>query len=118
MLFAIYKFFILTYSLICIKILNIMRIWRNWQTRMVQVHMKAISCRFKSCYPHHILTCQSIQSERVQKHWTLSLYHRVIQNWTSSLHFFLTITPLPLLAETLALTFPGLYEANNINTRL
>ena len=29
------------------------RIWRNWQTRMVQVHMKAISCRFKSCYPHH-----------------------------------------------------------------
>ena len=30
-----------------------MRIWRNWQTRMVQVHMKAISCRFKSCYPHH-----------------------------------------------------------------
>ena len=30
-----------------------MRIWRNWQTRMVQVHVKAISCRFKSCYPHH-----------------------------------------------------------------
>ena len=34
------------------------------------------------------------------------------------LTLFLTITPLPLLAETLALTFPGLYEANNINTRL
>ena len=31
-----------------------MRIWRNWQTRMVQVHMNANSCRFKSCYPHHI----------------------------------------------------------------
>ena len=31
-----------------------MRIWRNWQTRMVQVHVKAISCRFKSCYPHHV----------------------------------------------------------------
>ena len=29
-----------------------MRVWRNWQTRMVQVHVKAISCRFKSCYPH------------------------------------------------------------------
>ena len=29
-----------------------MRIWRNWQTRMVQVHMNASSCRFKSCYPH------------------------------------------------------------------
>ena len=29
-----------------------MRIWRNWQTRMVQVHVKAISCRFKSCYLH------------------------------------------------------------------
>ena len=27
--------------------------WRNWQTRMVQVHVKAISCRFKSCYPHN-----------------------------------------------------------------
>ena len=30
-----------------------MQVWRNWQTRMVQVHMKAISCRFKSCYLHH-----------------------------------------------------------------
>ena len=30
----------------------VVRIWRNWQTRMVQVHVKAISCRFKSCYPH------------------------------------------------------------------
>ena len=24
------------------------RLWRNWQTRMVQVHVKAISWRFKS----------------------------------------------------------------------
>ena len=30
-----------------------MRIWRNWQTRTVQVRMRAISCRFDSCYPHH-----------------------------------------------------------------
>ncbi len=29
-----------------------MRIWRNWQTRMVQVHVIAISWRFKSSYPH------------------------------------------------------------------
>ena len=29
------------------------QVWRNWQTRMVQVHVKAISCRFKSCYLHH-----------------------------------------------------------------
>lgn len=28
------------------------QVWRNWQTRMVQVHVKAISCRFKSCYLH------------------------------------------------------------------
>ena len=28
------------------------RIWRNWQTRMVQVHVIAISWRFKSSYPH------------------------------------------------------------------
>ena len=27
-----------------------MQVWRNWQTRMVQVHMNASSCRFKSCY--------------------------------------------------------------------
>ena len=30
-----------------------MQVWRNWQTRMVQVHMNASSCRFKSCYLHH-----------------------------------------------------------------
>ena len=33
-----------------------MRIWRNWQTRMVQVHVRAISWRFKSSYPHHVGT--------------------------------------------------------------
>ena len=26
--------------------------WRNWQTRMVQVHVKAISWGFKSLHPH------------------------------------------------------------------
>jgi hypothetical protein len=30
----------------------IMRIWRNWQTRTVQVRVRAISWRFKSSYPH------------------------------------------------------------------
>ncbi len=28
------------------------RIWRNWQTRMVQVHVLAREWRFKSSYPH------------------------------------------------------------------
>ena len=40
------KYFRLCYNVIA------MRIWRNWQTRMVQVHMFARTCRFKSCYPH------------------------------------------------------------------
>ena len=30
-----------------------MRVWRNWQTRKIQVLMIARLCRFKSCYPHH-----------------------------------------------------------------
>ena len=30
-----------------------MRVWRNWQTRMIQVHIGAIRWRFKSSYPHH-----------------------------------------------------------------
>ena len=30
-----------------------MRVWRNWQTRMIQVHIEAIRWRFKSSYPHH-----------------------------------------------------------------
>ena len=28
------------------------REWRNWQTRTVQVRVRATSCRFKSCFPH------------------------------------------------------------------
>ena len=36
-----------------IKVSN-MQVWRNWQTRTVQVRMRAISCRFKSCYLHHV----------------------------------------------------------------
>ena len=31
---------------------KITQVWRNWQTRMVQVHMSASSCRFKSCHLH------------------------------------------------------------------
>ena len=38
-----------------------MRIWRNWQTRMVQVHVRATSCRFKSCYPHQKKTLTLIK---------------------------------------------------------
>ena len=30
-----------------------MRIWRNWQTRKIQVLIAARLCKFKSCYPHH-----------------------------------------------------------------
>ena len=44
-----------------------MRIWRNWQTRTVQVRVKAISCRFKSCYPHQKkdqLTCELVFFQR------------------------------------------------------
>ncbi len=33
---------------------SFLREWRNWQTRTVQVRVKAISCRFKSCFPHHV----------------------------------------------------------------
>ena len=29
--------------------------WRNWQTRMVQVHVLARVWRFKSSHPHQIL---------------------------------------------------------------
>ena len=29
-----------------------LREWRNWQTRTVQVRVRATSCRFKSCFPH------------------------------------------------------------------
>ena len=29
-----------------------MRVWRNWQTRKIQVLMIARLCRFKSCHPH------------------------------------------------------------------
>ena len=29
-----------------------MRVWRNWQTRKIQVLMLVTMCRFKSCHPH------------------------------------------------------------------
>ena len=37
-----------------------MQVWRNWQTRMVQVHVKAISCRFKSCYLHQTVEIRTL----------------------------------------------------------
>ena len=37
-----------------------MQVWRNWQTRMVQVHVKAISWRFKSSYPHQTVEIRTL----------------------------------------------------------
>ncbi len=39
-----------------------LQVWRNWQTRMVQVHVRATSCRFKSCYLHQKRSVILIQS--------------------------------------------------------
>ncbi len=36
-----------------------MRMWRNWQTRMVQVHVLAREWRFKSSHPHQA-TCEGL----------------------------------------------------------
>ena len=35
-----------------------MREWRNWQTRMIQVHVYVRTCRFKSCFPHQTKTLE------------------------------------------------------------
>ena len=39
-----------------------MRIWRNWQTRTVQVRVKVTSWGFESLYPHQIKEQSSIQN--------------------------------------------------------
>ena len=33
--------------------MSVLQVWRNWQTRTVQVRVKAISWRFDSSYLHH-----------------------------------------------------------------
>ncbi len=40
-----------------------MQTWRNWQTRWIQVPVKAISCGFDSHRLHHIITLILIQSQ-------------------------------------------------------
>lgn len=37
-----------------------MRVWRNWQTRKIQVLVEATLYRFKSCYPHHVGAKQTL----------------------------------------------------------
>ena len=37
-----------------------MRMWRNWQTRKIQVLMVARLCRFKSCHPHQAQKAQYV----------------------------------------------------------
>ena len=41
------------------------QVWRNWQTRTVQVRVKAISCRFNSCYLHQTVQIRT-QYQSVQ----------------------------------------------------
>ena len=39
-------------DLMLYNIFRSVREWRNWQTRMIQVHVLVRACRFKSCFPH------------------------------------------------------------------
>ena len=41
-----------------------MRVWRNWQTRKIQVLVGAIRYRFKSCYPHHLCCTKKLQQTK------------------------------------------------------
>ena len=47
-----------------IKKVKIKRMWRNWQTRQIQVLMGATSCRFKSCYPHQTRIIRTLTGSR------------------------------------------------------
>lgn len=47
-----------------------MRMWRNRQTRMVQVHVKAISWGFKSLHPHH----EKVMYEDSNSYMTFSIF--------------------------------------------
>lgn len=42
-----------------------MRVWRNWQTRKIQVLMPATAYRFDSCYPHQKGIIRTFYSSRV-----------------------------------------------------
>ena len=44
-----------------------MRLWRNWQTRMVQVHVNASSWGFKSLQPHKSLDAKAFQGFFLRK---------------------------------------------------
>ena len=44
----------LTFCYFCFLIIYYLktRVWRNWQTRKIQILMFARTCRFKPCYPY------------------------------------------------------------------
>ena len=42
-----------------------MRVWRNWQTRKIQVLITARLCRFNPCYPHQDKKSTFLQKEQV-----------------------------------------------------
>jgi hypothetical protein len=54
-----------------------LRVWRNWQTRKIQVLMGASLCRFKSCHPHHNFPGPSMVECRVQGIKELIAMHRL-----------------------------------------
>ena len=56
------KLYIVLYNIQCL------RMWRNWQTRKIQVLMVARLCRFKSCHPHQCCT------RRLSKSWLPCFY--------------------------------------------
>ena len=48
--------------------------WRNWQTHKTKDLMKATSCRFKSCHPHH-----TIKGAQAARHGLCSFFYFVLR---------------------------------------
>ena len=58
-----------------------MRIWRNWQTRQIQVLIGATRCRFNSCYPHQTVQIRTLsQSVKGSDLLFLQTIRTLIQN--------------------------------------
>ena len=64
-----------------------MRVWRNWQTRKIQVLVEATLYRFKSCYPHHAGAKQTLLRFSLYEKYPLLLTADVFIPFRERLYF-------------------------------
>ena len=82
----------------------------QWQTRWVQVLVRAISCRFKSCYPHQV---RAIRTAGLLFFFLIILSRSIL--WKSGRWSFVPVIALSIYVSTILIFSRSAYSLQTLS---